>query len=188
MGLSHSFGPHFIATNELVYDLVDHSNRLVLGAEYSAMGPLSLRIGHLSNFSVPRDGDPGKRFLSIYGLVGGLGISVSSFKIDYAFTPFGQLGEVHRISIISRFATPALKTVFDTPKYEPAMTVRQPHVMYEPDSALMPYIVQPGETLESIAKKFYGRESMWRQILFYNPTVSPSNLTPGTKIFVPHHK
>lgn len=49
------------------------------------------------------------------------------------------------------------------------------------------YVVQPGDTLQSIAVKVYGRESMYRAILRANRHVlaSPADLRPGLTLVLP---
>ena len=58
-----------------------------LGSEYTVKEMLSIRAGYrMANDN--RD-----------GFSAGLGIMVSDFTLDYAYTPFGELGNVHKISI-----------------------------------------------------------------------------------------
>lgn len=40
---------------------------------------------------------------NVAGLVGGLGFQLSKYQLDYAFTPFGSLGETHRFSLSASF-------------------------------------------------------------------------------------
>jgi len=45
------------------------------------------------------------------------------------------------------------------------------------------YVVQTGDTLESIAQKFLGASTRWREILTANPEISnPHFITPGSRI------
>ena len=49
------------------------------------------------------------------------------------------------------------------------------------------YTVQPGDTLSSIARKFYGRYSAWNIIKEANQTVlaNGTTLKPGLKLTIP---
>jgi len=49
------------------------------------------------------------------------------------------------------------------------------------------HIVQPGETLYSISRKYYGSADKWDRILEANrPFIKePSKLAPGTKLIIP---
>lgn len=61
------------------------------GAEYSLVNFLILRAGFNGRNQVDS------------GLVGGLGINYSDFVLDYAISPYGDLGLTHRISISRKF-------------------------------------------------------------------------------------
>lgn len=52
------------------------------------------------------------------------------------------------------------------------------------------YIVQKGDTLESIAGKFYGDSSKWRPIFSANkpPMTDPSDLKVGQELKIPSLK
>jgi nucleoid-associated protein YgaU len=49
------------------------------------------------------------------------------------------------------------------------------------------HIVRKGETLSSIAQKYYGNPPQWRKILSANrkTIAQPNSLTPGTKLIIP---
>jgi nucleoid-associated protein YgaU len=56
-----------------------------------------------------------------------------------------------------------------------------------PTKATRFYITQPGDTLSSIAKKYYGSSSAWTKLFEANKGTidSPGKLRPGTKIVIP---
>lgn len=62
-----------------------------LGVETVAAEVLSLRLGYSS------------RNQAGWGVTGGVGFEVGDFSIDYAATPFGELGLTHRASVTFRF-------------------------------------------------------------------------------------
>jgi nucleoid-associated protein YgaU len=49
------------------------------------------------------------------------------------------------------------------------------------------HIIQRGETLSGIARRYYGAPDQWRKILTANQNVikDPDKLTPGTKLIIP---
>jgi nucleoid-associated protein YgaU len=49
------------------------------------------------------------------------------------------------------------------------------------------HIVSKGETLSSIAEKYYGSPAQWRKILSANrkTIAQPNSLTPGTNLIIP---
>lgn len=70
-----------------------------VGTEYQLLGPLTLRGGY-QTFNSEAQREKGS-FLS--GLAGGFGFRLSRYRLDYAMTPFGELGNTQRISLSARF-------------------------------------------------------------------------------------
>ena len=69
------------------------------GTEYSFLGSLALRAGYGAN-TLTR----GSRSQGLLGGLGaGLGFRSRSWGIDYGFNPFGELGDVQRLSLSARF-------------------------------------------------------------------------------------
>gem|GEM_PF-3595304 len=77
-----------------------------LGTEYAVFSALSLRMGYLAG-SVPvgmGEGSGGHKASDEVSRLGaGLGMRISGYQIDYAFTPLGELGNTQRISLNARF-------------------------------------------------------------------------------------
>lgn len=70
-----------------------------LGSEYAFLGSVALRAGYGAN-TLTR----GSRSSGLLGGLGaGLGLRYRSLGFDYAFTPFGELGDVQRLSLSARF-------------------------------------------------------------------------------------
>ncbi|MBI4249813.1 MAG: PorV/PorQ family protein [Elusimicrobia bacterium] len=86
---------------DLRYEPYDRRWDLGLGTEYAAFPAVSLRLGYASNLRQGGFGLQGAGPLS--GLGAGLGLQMSRFQADYAFTPFGPLGNVQRVSLGLRF-------------------------------------------------------------------------------------
>ncbi|MHC5036654.1 MAG: LysM peptidoglycan-binding domain-containing protein [Planctomycetota bacterium] len=50
------------------------------------------------------------------------------------------------------------------------------------------HVVAPGETLSTIAEKFYGRSSGWKRIAKANPGINPDCISVGAKLVIPEAK
>lgn len=92
VGGAYRLGNRLIAAIDLAQPR-DHAFEIHAGAEWRPIRPLALRIG----YSQARDEDNRE------GLTAGLGLLVGDFSIDYAFVPFGELGEAHRFGVTYNF-------------------------------------------------------------------------------------
>lgn len=73
-----------------------------VGTEYAVLGGVALRAGYATAQAPPARGGaaaPG----GFSGLGAGLGLKVGRMGLDYAFTPFGELGNVQRLSLGARW-------------------------------------------------------------------------------------
>ena len=77
----------------------DSRTSVSLGTEYAFLGTLALRAGYGANTMSRGSAKQGM----LGGLGAGLGFKFRSFGADYAFTPFGELGDVQRLSLSARF-------------------------------------------------------------------------------------
>lgn len=78
----------------------DDDGTIHTGAEYFLADQIAIRAGYQVT--------PGNK-LDVGGLTGltaGAGLRFGQFSFDYAFTPFGDLGTTHKISILIRFHQP----------------------------------------------------------------------------------
>ena len=73
-----------------------------VGAEWTLLGAVSLRAGYSANPQALRD-SPSRDLLRAAGLGAGLGLKLRGLKLDYAFTPTGELDAVQRVSLTARF-------------------------------------------------------------------------------------
>ncbi|MDD4873646.1 MAG: PorV/PorQ family protein [Dehalococcoidales bacterium] len=65
---------------------------LNLGAEYWFKGILAIRAGYkYKNGNAEMD--------NIVGLTAGMGLRIRNYMLDYAFVPYGELGNTHRLSL-----------------------------------------------------------------------------------------
>ena len=84
---------------------VDDAVSLRAGVEYKPVPELAIRLGYRTG---PEDlGTLG----ALSGLTAGLGVEVGPFSLDYALTPYGELGLAHRIGLQAAFARKGLGSV-----------------------------------------------------------------------------
>jgi hypothetical protein len=74
----------------------DNNVNVGFGADYRIMGMFDLRVGY--RYTVG-----GNDLGTVSGLRAGVGFGVGSYKLDYAFVPYGDLGQSHRISLVASF-------------------------------------------------------------------------------------
>lgn len=79
--------------NEYVIDQVFYVS---LGAEYWIMDVIAIRAGYKYGYDTDKLG-------SSVGLSGGGGFRLFGLGLDYAFAPFGDLGDTHRVSFSATF-------------------------------------------------------------------------------------
>jgi len=74
----------------------DNDVNIGLGIEYTPITLFHLRSGYRYSLG-------GNDLGAASGLTAGLGLSIESYQIDYAFVSFGQLGQTHRVSVLANF-------------------------------------------------------------------------------------
>lgn len=79
---------------------IDNYPSLVLGAEYPLVPRLALRTGYRYRHS-------GNELGPWSGFSAGAGLTFGRFSFDYAFSPFGELGNSHRFSLNASFGRSA---------------------------------------------------------------------------------
>ncbi|MBI4801301.1 MAG: PorV/PorQ family protein [Elusimicrobia bacterium] len=75
---------------------IDNYPSFILGVEYPLTGRLALRSGYRYRLH-------GNELGACSGFSAGAGVAFDRLSFDYAFTPFGVLGNLHRFSINMRF-------------------------------------------------------------------------------------
>jgi hypothetical protein len=80
---------------ELRWRPEDAGTEASLGGEYAVIEAFRLRAG----YSLRNGGDAG----GASGLGAGFGLSLSQFSLDYAFSPYGELGSAQRVTLGVRF-------------------------------------------------------------------------------------
>src|SRR3989339_2125961 len=74
--------------------IYDNKTEISFGTEYTPINVLALRVGYLKSLN-PEDVT---KISDFKGLGGGIGLRILNFSTDYAFVPYGDLGNTHRIS------------------------------------------------------------------------------------------
>ena len=102
---------------------------LGIGGEYKLMKILSLRCGYQTGY--------GEIEGSFKGLSGGLGINYEGIQLDYAFTPFAELGNSHHLSLAYTWgATRRIKQEVreEEPEPEVKVTRKEPEPVKKPET------------------------------------------------------
>jgi hypothetical protein len=160
-----------------------------------AVGPLAFRVGY-------------RRGSDLEGLSLGVGFLAKALSFDYAFGLVKDLDSRQRISVTYRFgtapsvATPVAATIAPTAKTvikkRPAQELPPYQEWNATGSTTLKaiggatparriYVVRPGDTWASIARREYGRESMAADLQTANRHLfgNGEEPTPGTKILMP---
>lgn len=91
-GGAYRLGNRLVAAIDLVQPR-DHAFETHVGIEWRPIRALALRVG----YSQARDEDNRE------GLTAGVGVHIGDFALDYAYVPFGLLGDSHRIGVTYHF-------------------------------------------------------------------------------------
>lgn len=100
-GLSHRIYEKGLLLSMDVSKPVDNYPSIALGLEHPLGNKLFLRGGY-------RYRQHGNELGAASGLAAGIGFIYEQFGFDYAFSPSGDLGSTHRLSLAYRFRTPSL--------------------------------------------------------------------------------
>ncbi|MFQ3675883.1 MAG: PorV/PorQ family protein [Endomicrobiia bacterium] len=87
---------NLILSSDIDTYLIDSKFYISLGGEFFPIKQLALRLGYRYGYDTASLG-------SIVGLGVGLGFRIWNFGLDYAFVPFGELGDTHRVSFTIKF-------------------------------------------------------------------------------------
>ncbi len=93
------------------YRFLEEKGEVELDMEKSNDAPLNIRVGgeySLYNFFTLRAGykyiTEDTKLGNLYGLSGGFGINYKKYTLDYAYTPYGNIGNTaHRYSFQVKF-------------------------------------------------------------------------------------
>lgn len=102
LGSAFYLVPGLALAADVAYSPYDEKVSVGFGTEYRILAMLALRGGYLS--SLASVGGRGSGPLGdLQGLGAGVGLRLGSYQIDYAMTPFGELGNTQRVSLGARF-------------------------------------------------------------------------------------
>lgn len=97
LGIGYKFNSTLFAL-DIKYGIYEEDISLNTGAEYRLMDFFVLRGGYIIRLT------PALRELDgITDMSAGAGFNFNDYKIDYAFVPFADLGNTHRISFTTKF-------------------------------------------------------------------------------------
>lgn len=92
-------GVHVLGALTLAADIkhriYDRKTTWAVGTEYSLIPSFSLRTGYALSSRLNSE--------ALSGLGAGFGMRMMGYRLDYAITPFGELGNAHRVSLTARF-------------------------------------------------------------------------------------
>ena len=90
---------------DVKHQLIEGRTNICFGTEYLPFQVFALRCGYLARFlkSGINLTSKDQKLGDVYGLGGGLGFKFLGCQLDYAFIPFGALGDTHRISFSVSF-------------------------------------------------------------------------------------
>ncbi|TPW18356.1 MAG: hypothetical protein FD129_2 [bacterium] len=98
LGTTARLGSVLGVSLDLRHEPHDQRTSVAIGTEYAFLGTLALRAGYGANAFARGSGQG-----PLSGLGAGVGFKMKSFGADYSFTPFGDLGDVQRLSLSARF-------------------------------------------------------------------------------------
>lgn len=95
-GVAWRVNPKLTFASDIDEYLIDNKAYAALGAQYQPVPQLTLRAGYRFGYHTESLG-------SQAGLGIGFGVCIWSAGLDYAFVPFGDLGDTHRVSFLIHF-------------------------------------------------------------------------------------
>jgi len=98
-GLSHRIYETGMVLDADVSKPIDNYPSAALGVEFPLSDKFYLRSGYRYRLY-------GNELGAWSGFAAGMGFTMSKFSFDYAFSPFGDLGNTHRFSLSLKFAKP----------------------------------------------------------------------------------
>jgi len=112
LGLSYRLGDKLLLALDGVAP-IDNDPNVHVGCEYRLNGikkvPIALRMGYKTTTTSDLD--------ALSGLSAGLGFNVGGLDIDYAWVPYGDLGDTHRISLGMKFASSGKRRIVRMKKH-----------------------------------------------------------------------
>ncbi|OGS17573.1 MAG: hypothetical protein A2219_01335 [Elusimicrobia bacterium RIFOXYA2_FULL_50_26] len=96
LGAAYEASPNLTVAADIDEYLFDNKFYGSVGGEYLPVEKLALRAGYRIGYDTASLGQT-------VGLSIGFGVRIWSAGLDYAFVPFGDLGDTHRVSFLAKF-------------------------------------------------------------------------------------
>ena len=100
IGLSHSLRGMPLTVNTDLTIPTDNDVFFALGAQWESFRPFFIRLGWTSRGEEYKTGSDKDKF---GGFAGGFGYHYNDYYIDYSYSSFADLGNVHRFSVSMEF-------------------------------------------------------------------------------------
>jgi len=99
VGLGYTLKRAITFAFDLKRNIYDNKTEISFGTEVTPINLLALRVGYLKSVNPETIAS----ISNFKGIGGGLGLRISKFSTDYAFVPYGDLGNTHRLSFAVKF-------------------------------------------------------------------------------------
>ena len=99
-GLGYRLPKGFLMTVDYKVRPYGHTSELSVGTEYALIPAFAVRAGY--GTAKASSGNVGS-FSALNGFASGFGCYFHGYGLDYSFTPFGELGNVQRLSLGAKF-------------------------------------------------------------------------------------
>jgi nucleoid-associated protein YgaU len=160
-----------------VYSINESRVDAAVGIE-AGKGPLAFRAGYQTG-------------VELGGLTLGAGFQFGNASLDYALGLMNEFNSLQLVSLSTRFGAEARRD--ELARVDRVTEKKLEAEVYPPKRRMVNhpkrqvYVVQKGDTLEAISRKFYGSPWWSEKLFFANSHVlqSKENLKPGQRIWIP---
>lgn len=143
-------------------------------------GPLAFRLGYRTG-------------IDLGGLTMGAGFQFRNASLDYALGLMSEYNVIQLVSLSTRFGPASRGDEFARSGDGAQTAKKEPVDIYPPKKRMMShltrqvYVIQDGDTLESISQKFYGSRWWSKKLFFANSHIlhDIGQLRPGQAIWIP---
>ncbi|OGS44115.1 MAG: hypothetical protein A2539_00890 [Elusimicrobia bacterium RIFOXYD2_FULL_34_15] len=99
IGLGYTLKRAITLALDIKRNIYDNKTEVSMGTEVTPISLLALRVGYLKSVNP----ETITSISNFKGIGGGLGLRILNFSTDYAFVPYGDLGNTHRLSFGIKF-------------------------------------------------------------------------------------
>jgi hypothetical protein len=101
-GTAYRLGGLLHLAVDVRHEPYDKRTEVGVGTEYALLPVFAVRAGYASQ-AARTISSTSSSPIGLGGLGGGFGLKLGNYRADYTFTPFGELGNVQRISLGARW-------------------------------------------------------------------------------------